>query len=223
VPSGGMALTSNGGTNVAKFDNSWTGQIEGPRPPNFRSDGSYTVEAWVKHTWTAQDVATAKQQDATNTAGIDKASRTVLGLNDSVFNPLVLGYRAEKDANGVWRPKWQFIIVQPDTTMAVPHATGLYIDGAQDNVWTHLTGTYDASTKTMCVSASTDTKQFTKLCQDGINAFAGSTPTEDLVIGRGMWTGRVSDVWYGDIRGVRVYSGVLDTQRISADTVVDHP
>ena len=223
VPSGGAALANTGGVNVARFDSSGTGQFAGPRPPVLRTDGSYTIEAWVRHTWTDQDVAAAKQADPANTNGIDKATRTALGLKDPQFSPFDLGYRGEKDASGTLRRRWAMTVVQQDTTMATPHAMGAYIEGAQDNVWTHLVGTYDAATRTQCLYASTDTKDFTPVCVADAGSWAGSDQLANLLVGRGVWLGQPSDMWYGDLRGIRVYSGVVDSPQMTVDARVDHP
>jgi hypothetical protein len=51
----------------------------------------------------------------------------------------------------------------------------------------------------------------------------GANPLEGLLIGSTVWGGTGGGFWYGDIRGVRVYSGVLDTQHMNADIVLDHP
>ncbi|MFJ1760390.1 LamG-like jellyroll fold domain-containing protein [Amycolatopsis sp. NPDC088138] len=225
TPSGGVAMTTDDtGANVARFGSQVGGQIHGPRPQNFRSDRSFTVEAWVKHTWTAADIAAAKQQDPANTAGVDKPGRTALAPNSAQFSPYLLGYRGAQDANGVWHPRWSFVLPGADTTTAKP--TGWFVlpdADAESNVWTHLAGTYDATTHRVCVYATTDAYIYSPKCADNVTAWNGASDLEDLFLGRGRWTGADSDYWYGDLRGIRVYSGVLDMQHINADVVLDHP
>lgn len=224
IPSGGVALTNEGGSNVAKFDSSRSGQILGPRPPNLRTDRSFTVEAWVKHTWTAQDVALAKQQDPSNTAGVDVEGRAAVGLEDTQFAPFILGYRGVKDSAGKWQGRWNWILNSPTGTVANPFAWSLVTaESSQDNVWTHLTGTYDAVAQTLCLYAATDTKQYAPSCLTGVTGWNGTSPLDELLIGRGVWTAQRAAYWYGTVRGVRVYSGVLDAQHITADMIVDHP
>src|SRR5262249_36127029 len=106
---GGVAMaTDTKGNNVARFDNSWTGQIEGPRPQDFRGDRSFTVEAWVKHNWTADDIAAAKAADKNNVTGADKASRAAVSTNSAPFEPFVLGYRGQPDGQGGWHGQWSW-------------------------------------------------------------------------------------------------------------------
>jgi hypothetical protein len=225
TPSGGVQLTTDAsGANVARFPNQMGGQIEGPRPQNFRSDGSFTVEAWVKHAWTAADVAGAKQQDPANTAGVDKPGRSALGANSAQFSPYLLGSRGVQDTTGAWHFRWSWALWMAESTPAKPVSVLVSPDGdAASDVWTHLAGTYDAVTRTACLNATTDTYQYSRKCVGNVTAWNGANDLEDLFLGRGRFMGLDSDYWYGDLRGIRVYSGVLDAQHINADTVLDHP
>jgi concanavalin A-like lectin/glucanase superfamily protein len=220
VLSGQVSLTKDSGVNVAKFDKSAMGQISFPRPQNLRTDGSYTVEAWVKHTWTQAD---AQANTANN--GVDMPGRAAVGVDDPAFSPFLLGYRGIKDANGVWQGRWSWLLMGANSTISNPQGWAMVgTENAQDNTWTHLTGTYDAVTRTACLYATTDSKQFTPACTSGVVVgWNGANPAEDLLIGRAQYTGVKSDWWYGPVRGVRVYDGVLDAQQISADALVDHP
>ncbi|MDX3190372.1 hypothetical protein PV458_18345 [Streptomyces sp. MN03-5084-2B] len=225
TPSGNVQLTTDqNGANVARFPAQVGGQIEGPRPQNFRSDGSFTVEAWVKRTWTAADVAGAKQQDPANTAGVDKPGRTALGANSAQYSPYLLGSRGLQDATGAWHLRWSWALWMAESTPANPVSVLVAPDGdAQTDVWTHLAGTYDAVTRTACLDAMTDVYRYTRKCVGNVTAWNGASDLEDLFLGRGRFQGLDSDYWYGDLRGIRVYSGVLDTQHINADAVLDHP
>jgi hypothetical protein len=225
TPSGAVSMTTdNAGANVARFGRNPGGQIATSRPANFRSDRSFTVEAWVKHTWTAADAAAAKQQDPADTTGVDEPGRTALGANAAQFSPYLLGYRGAQDANGVWHPRWSWMIAGADTTPAKPTAWWLLPDGeAESNVWTHLAGTYDAITHTACLYVQTDAYIYSPKCVPNVIAWNGASDLESMFLGRGRFGGADSDYWYGDLRGIRVYSGVLDQQHINADTVIDHP
>ncbi|WP_410669537.1 LamG-like jellyroll fold domain-containing protein [Amycolatopsis sp. cmx-4-68] len=225
TPSGNVQLTTDGsGANVARFPSQVGGQIEGPRPQNFRSDGSFTAEAWVKHSWTAADVAGAKQQDPANTTGVDKPGRSALGANSAQFSPYLLGSRGLQDAAGAWHLRWSWALWMAESTPAQPVSVLVAPDGdAASDVWTHLAGTYDAVTRTACLYATTDTYQFSPKCVGNVIAWNGASDLEDLFLGRGRFMGLDSDYWYGDLRGIRVYSGVLDLQHINADAVLDHP
>jgi hypothetical protein len=94
---------------------------------------------------------------------------------------------------------------------------------AESNVWTHLAGTYDAVLHRACVYVTTDAYRFSPKCVDNVTAWNGASDAEDLFLGRGRFKGLDSDYWYGDLRGIRVYSGVLDQQHINADAILDHP
>ncbi|SEF27513.1 Concanavalin A-like lectin/glucanases superfamily protein [Amycolatopsis pretoriensis] len=225
TPSGNVQLTADeDGANVARFPFEWGSQIEGPRPQNFRSDRSFTVEAWVKKTWTAEDAAKEKQRDSTDPAGVDKPGRTALGANGAYYSPYLLGYRGVQDASGAWHPRWSWAMWAKESTPTTPVSVLVAPDvDAQPNVWTHLAGTYDAVTHKACLYATTDAYQYSPKCVDNVVGWNGASDLEDLFLGRGRFKGMDTDYWYGDLRGIRVYSGVLDQQHINADTVVDHP
>ncbi|MDT7727511.1 MAG: hypothetical protein QOI21_4087 [Actinomycetota bacterium] len=222
--SGGVRLLDDGGVNVARFDASWTGRIEAPRPQNFRGDRSFTVEAWVKHTWTPENAAARLQADPTS-GGVDGANRAAVSANSVHFPTYDLGYnRDTKDANGISHPRWSWMMAPPTGTPTDPRMRfDLTSADAEDNVWTHLTGTYDAVGKTACLYATTDGRQFAPACIQNVIGWNGENPLEDLLIGSTVWGGIGGGFWYGDIRGVRVYSGVLDAQHMNADIVIDHP
>jgi hypothetical protein len=227
TPSGGAAMTTDdNGANVARFPKYQApgAQVEGPRPQNLRTDRSFTLEAWAKHTWTAADAAAQQQVNPANTGGVDEPGRAVLGVNSPQFSPYLFGYRGAKDASGVWHPRWSFVMAAPTATVTAPDGWAVLPDAdAESNVWTHLTGTYDAVTHTACMYATTDAYQDPPKCVTNVNGFNGASDLEDLFLGRGKWGGLDSDYWYGDLRGVRIYSGVLDAQHINADAVLDHP
>jgi hypothetical protein len=224
VVSGGAAMVSDNGVNVAKFDKSATGQIAAQRPESFRGDRSFTVEAWVRHRWTAEDAAAAKQANPANTTGVDEVGRAAVGMDSAQFPPFMLGYRGIKDQAGNWQGRWSWMMGSSTATPTNPFAWFAVSDSnAADGVWTHLTGTYDATTGTSCLYAATDEFRFSPVCLTNVAGWNGASPLEGLLIGRGAWSGNKSDYWYGDVRGVRVYTGVLDAQRIAADMILDHP
>ncbi|WP_328644875.1 LamG domain-containing protein [Amycolatopsis sp. NBC_00348] len=215
TPGGSFQLTTDDdGADVGRFPFDGAAQVEGPRPQNFRSDRSFTAEAWVKHTWTEADAEREKQRDPSDPAGVDKAGRTALGANSASSSPYLLGYRGAQDANGTWRPRWNWTL---GTTQVTP-------DGdAESGVWTHLAGTYDAVTHQACLYATTDAYEYSPKCVGDVTGWNGASDLEDLFLGRGRVNGQDSDHWYGDLRGIRVYSGVLDQQHINVDTILDHP
>jgi hypothetical protein len=225
TPSGGVTMTTDdAGANVARFDNSWTGQMSGARPENLRSDRSFTVEAWVKHRWTAADAAAAAQADPSS-GGVDRPGRQAVSVDSPTFSPYLLGYNADtKDSNGVYHPRWQWTLPTSTATPASPQAYFVLSPAdVMNNEWTHLTGTYDAVTKTACLYAATDEYQYSPNCQPNVTGWNGASPLEGLLLGATQWAGQRGGHWYGDLRGVRLYSGLLDMQHINADVVLDHP
>ncbi|MEU0792395.1 LamG-like jellyroll fold domain-containing protein [Amycolatopsis sp. NPDC005961] len=225
TPSGNFQMTTDeNGANVARFPFDWGSQVEGPRPQNFRSDRSFTAEAWVKHTWTAADAAREKQRDPSDPGGVDKPGRTALGANGANFSPYLLGYRGVQDANGTWHPRWSWAMWMAESTPTTPVAILATPDvDAESGVWTHLAGTYDAVAHQACLYATTDAYQYSPKCVGNVVGWNGASDLEDLFLGRGRFKGQDSDYWYGDLRGIRVYSGVLDQQHINADAILDHP
>ncbi|WIV60943.1 LamG-like jellyroll fold domain-containing protein [Amycolatopsis nalaikhensis] len=225
TPAGGVTMTTDdAGANVARFDNSWTGQLTGARPENLRSDRSFTVEAWVKHRWTAEDAAAAAQADPSS-GGVDRPGRQAVSVDSATFSPYMLGYNADtKDASGVYHPRWQWTLPTSTATPASPQAYFVLSPAdVVNNEWTHLTGTYDAVTKTACLYAATDEYQYTPNCQPNVTGWNGADPLEGLLLGATEWAGQHGGHWYGDLRGVRLYTGLLDMQHINADVVLDHP
>ncbi|WP_223199063.1 LamG domain-containing protein [Solihabitans fulvus] len=220
TPSGGVALGADLDANgnpagcAAKFDKSWTGQAEAPRPTNLRTDRSYTIEAWVKHTWTPADAAAQ--------GAVENAARAAVGGNDAQFSPFLLGYRSVTGADGKLHGKWSFLVSSSATQTG--GWTALSDGDVVDNTWVHLVGVYDAVTgrSSMYVNGVRQISLSLNTAPDG-SGVVGWNSTNDLFIGRGVWTGQRSDVWYGGVAGVRVYAGVRDPDNIRIDKRADDP
>lgn len=168
------------------FDASWTGQVAAPAPANLRTDRSYTVSAWVRH------------------SGFDAASRAAVGFGDAQHSPFMLGYRKETG-------KWGFLMSKGpggDGWFALSD------QAAQANRWVHLVGVYDAPNKRMTLYVNSE-KQGTFQGAPGGAGVTGWHGSGPLWVGRGIWTGQHSDAWKGDVDDVRVYSGVLDAAQIT--------
>ncbi len=218
--SGGITLGAEPDANgnptgcAARFDNSWSGQADGTRPANLRTDRSYTVEAWVYHSWTSADVAAS--------GAVDPHARAAVGVSDTQFSPVLLGYRPWNDANGVAHGKWSLLV---SCSASQPCGWFALSDGdAANNTWTHLAATYDPSTGTIALYVN-GVKQNT-FGSNGTpsgSGVAGWNGTGDLFIGRGIWTGQRSDEWYGGLAGVRVYGGIRQSAAINADRAADDP
>ncbi|MEV6823393.1 LamG domain-containing protein [Amycolatopsis sp. NPDC051102] len=218
---GGVKLAAepdSGGTPVAcaaQFDSSGSGRITGSRPVNLRTEKSFTVEGWVKHTWTAADVAAH--------GPVDAATRTMISTDESQYSPFFLSYRPYKDASGRDHGAWSLIVT-------VPTANGIFASteysdvDAVDNQWTHLAATYDVSTKTIALYVN-------GVLQHGL-FYTGSgnatgvnvgASTGRLLLGSGVWTGQNTNNLIGAVAGVRVYSGVRSGVDVRNDSVNDDP
>ncbi|WIX85509.1 LamG-like jellyroll fold domain-containing protein [Amycolatopsis sp. DG1A-15b] len=189
------------------------GEVATTRPANLRTDKSFTVEAWVKHSWTAADVAA--------NGPVDTSPRAVVTATDSQFSPFLLGYRPWADASGALHGRWSFLI-SPYATSGNDGRFALSDAEAADNTWTHLVATYDAATGYMALFVNGTKQNFFVNTPDGggVTARDAGAP---LVLGHGVWTGLRSDVWYGGLAGVRVYGGLLDSAGIRRDRILDDP
>lgn len=216
--SGGVTLGAEADANgkptacAARFDNSWSGQIDVPKPAGFRTDKSFTVEAWVNHTWTAADVSSQ--------GAVDPFARAVAGGNDAQYSPFMLGYRAVADSSGVLHGKWSFLLSTSVTADGAWYA--LSDADAVNNTWTHLAVSYDASTKMVTLYVNDVKQNFFLNTQDG-SGVSGRDANAGLFLGRGIWAGNRSDEWYGGLAGVRVYSGVRGLAIVGNDRFEDDP
>lgn len=197
---------------AARVDNTQTGQVAQTRPANFRTDQSYTVEAWVYHQWTADDV---------NSVGpVDPSSRAAFSVDDATYSPILLGYREQDDANGKQHGKWGLLVTCSSTVVC---GWLQFSDAdAADNTWTHLAATYDAATGQAALYVN-GVKQNTSVNVGVPAQVTGRVSTGNLWVGRGTWNGQHSDPWQGGIAGVRLYAGVRTQNGILADRTADDP
>ncbi|WP_103352026.1 LamG domain-containing protein [Amycolatopsis sp. CA-128772] len=189
------------------------GEVATPRPANLRTDKSFTVEAWVKHTWTAADAAAS--------GPVDSSPRAVVGAGDAQYSPFLLGYRPWADASGTLHGRWSLLIAP----YAASGADGRFVLSdavAEDNTWVHLTATYDASTGYEALYVNGVKQGFYVNTPDG-GGVAARDAGVPLTLGHGVWTGQRSDVWYGGLAGVRVYSGLRGVDAITFDKRADDP
>ncbi|MFB9932206.1 LamG-like jellyroll fold domain-containing protein [Amycolatopsis halotolerans] len=211
-----LAATPDAGGNptacAAQFDNSWSGQVDVPKPANFRTDKSFTVEAWVSHTWTTADVSAV--------GAVDPYARAVAGGNDAQYSPFLLGYRAVADSAGKLHGKWSFLLSTSATSDGAWYA--LSDADVVDNTWTHLAVSYDATTHMVTLYVNDVKQNFFLNTQDG-GGVSGRDGSGGLFLGRGIWGGNRSDEWYGRLAGVRVYSGVRGTAVVGNDRFEDDP
>ncbi|WP_370943433.1 LamG-like jellyroll fold domain-containing protein [Amycolatopsis sp. cg5] len=195
---------------AARFDKSWSGQVSEVRPANFRTDKSFTVEAWVNHAWTPADV-TAEGE-------VDPAARAVFSVDDQNASPFLIGYRPWVDEDGNKHGKWSVL-------MSSTGSDGdwfIYSDAdVTNNTWTHLAATYDAGTATVTLFVNGVAQNLRIHTADA--TAIGRNNANSVFIGRGTWGGNRSDQWYGDAAGVRVYAGVRRTIDLFGDKRADDP
>ncbi|MFD9737456.1 LamG-like jellyroll fold domain-containing protein [Umezawaea sp. NPDC059074] len=184
VSGAGASWMSNTRNKWAHFDQSWTGSVAAQQPVNFRTDRSYTVSAWVRHD------------------GLDPASRTALSATDSQRSPFLLGYRPSHG-------KWSLYV-----TPAVGEGWHAMSDeAAEAGRWTHLVGTFDATTGRIALFVN-GVKQATYVNTPDGGGVVGRQGTGGLSIARADWTGVLTDYWKGDVDDARAYSGVLTDDQV---------
>jgi hypothetical protein len=182
--SGGASWTAGRTGNAVALDGS-TGQIS-TAGPAVRTDGSYTVAAWVRLAATGR-AAVAVSQDGSAVSGF------------------TLGYSWDV-ADG--RGSWSFGGATSDAAGAGTREAVDVFDPPQTGVWTHLAGVYDAKERTLRLYVNgqfVDETSHTSAWNAGGKAYIGrgrmpgaATPA--------YWPGAVDDVW--------LYSGVLSDQEI---------
>jgi hypothetical protein len=177
----------------AQFDGSATSVVL-QRPDTLRTDGSYTIEAWVK-------------------PGLaDQWTRDVISMDDaSGFSPFILDYRKDDQPVGRWSFGTSCSKTQGCLNLAYSDAA------AEAGVWTHLAATYDQVTNSTCLYVN-GVRQST--CATGTPPYNGSGA---LRVGQTQWAGTMVDWWYGGVAGLRVYSGVRTPDQIKGDRTVDDP
>ncbi|MFC0429723.1 LamG domain-containing protein [Kutzneria buriramensis] len=167
------------------------------RPDTFRTDNSFTVEAWVR-------------LDAPDG---DDNTRAVAAMDDaSGYSPFMFGYRKDTQPVG----KWAFGLSCDQHQACLNFA---WSDAKADRgAWTHLAATFDRAANTVCLYVN---GQRQSTCATATAPYNGSG---SLRLGAGQWNGgSLVDNWYGGIAGFRVYSGVRTPDQIKGDRTVDDP
>lgn len=100
------------------FDSSGTGEVTGPRSVNLRTDRSYTVSAWVRH------------------SGFDNTMQVAVSMGDGTHSPFLLGYRPE------WG-RWGFLL---SSSPSGGGSSAFSDQVAEVGKWVHLAATFDATT-----------------------------------------------------------------------------
>ncbi|WP_344126469.1 carboxypeptidase regulatory-like domain-containing protein [Luedemannella flava] len=180
----GSALSLNGSSQYAATASA----VTTPHPDTgvataVRTDQSFTVSARVRISTTG----------GTEQKGIVTAS----GSRTSAFT---LGYSGPDN-------KWRFAIAGSDVDAPTVYAV-LSNATATANKWTHLTGSYNASTGQVQLYVNGVLQTATATVSGGFNA------TGSVVVGRRLWAGAYTGYFGGLVDDVRLYNFVETATRV---------
>jgi len=182
--SGGASWTAGRTGNAVALDGS-TG-VMSTAGPVARTDGSYTVAAWVRLDGTGRD-AIAVSQDGASVSGF------------------TLGYSWDASAGTGY---WSFGAAATDAPGATTREVVDVFDAPATGIWTFLAGVYDAKNRKLRLYVN---GQFVDETSHTGTWNAGGAAR----IGRGRKPGTsVPAYWPGAVDDVRVYAGVLSDQEI---------
>ncbi|WP_348773817.1 LamG-like jellyroll fold domain-containing protein [Micromonospora sp. WMMD964] len=144
--------------------------------PVLRTDHSFTVSAWVMLS-SPVGMRTAVSQR---------------GVHESAF---WLKYQSDV-------AKWQFVLSDEDVTTTSTMSVRS-TNAAESEVWTHLTGVYDAGRK--------EIRLYVNGVLDGVEdvPFTPMASSGPLLVGRALWHDQVIDQWTGGIDDVAVFQGAM--------------
>jgi hypothetical protein len=168
---------------------------------DLRTDQAFTVSSWVR--------LAAKNCDLTVTRSCRVDAVTIDGNRTSKFR---LGHIIDDDNNPFGA--WIFEMPESDTdnapvTMAAVSTLPTELDGK----WVHLVGVYDPASKKIWLYVNG-----TRVGDGTLNNPWQPTGTGagGLAIGRGKVNGLSKEYWPGGVDDVRLYTGQLDKDRVSA-------
>jgi hypothetical protein len=167
---------------------------------DLRTDQSFTVSTWVYLDRKSDIVSkfAALSQDGTHTSKF-RLGHVADEMNSFCFD----GSSDNPNACGAWT----FEMTEADTDAAPVSKAAVSTLPAEINTWTHLVGVYDQQTKK------------TWLYVNGSRVGDGTLNTPwpssgGVQIGRAMTAGNPAQYWPGKADDVRIYTGVLDKERI---------
>ncbi|EWM11282.1 LigA protein [Kutzneria sp. 744] len=163
---------------------------------DLRLDQPFTVSAWV--------LLPNKDCDLSTVAACKVDAVTVDGAHSSKFR---LGHIIDADNNQLGA--WTFEMPESDADNAVVTKAAVSTQASDVNTWTHLVGVYDPSTKKIWLYVNG-----TRVGDGTLNS--PWQPTGGLVIGRGKANSANAEYWPGSVDDVRLYTGQLDKDRVSA-------
>lgn len=163
--------------------------------PVLRTDGSFTVSAWVR-------------VGAADSVTLPTRNLTAVGQDGTNSSPFYLGYRRFTD-NGVTSGYWSFSAVSADATSGYTwrHARSDPIHAPAPGAWSHLAGVYDAPLHELRLYVGGELVARTT----GVTTWQANGA---LTIGAARWSGTPRDLWEGALDDVRAYAGTLTDYEI---------
>lgn len=162
---------------------------------DLRTDQSFTVTTWVYLNGNDCDLGAVER--------CVRAAVTVDGTRTSKFR---LGHMV--DSVTAFEGNWIFEMPESDTDDA-PATAALSVLPGELNTWVHLTGVYDAQTKKIWLYVNGN-----RVADGTLNN--PWQATGGVRIGRGKVNGAATEFWSGQVDDVRLYTGVLSKDRVSA-------
>ena len=191
---GGSSFTPGRVGNAASFDGvSGAATTTGV---DLRLDQSFTVSAWV--------LLTNKNCDLTTVSACKVDAVTVDGAHSSKFR---LGHVVDSDNNMFGA--WTFEMPESDADNAPVTKAAVSTLESEVNAWTHLVGVYDPATRKVWLYVNG-----TRVGDGTLNS--PWQPTGGLAIGRGKVNSANAEFWPGSVDDVRLYTGQLDKDKVSA-------
>ncbi|NKE60065.1 LamG domain-containing protein [Lentzea sp. PSKA42] len=194
--SGGAAFAPGRVGNGAAFDG--TNGAAATTGTDVRTDQAFTVSAWVRLPAKECKLSPTLRACRTDAVTVDGEKQT------SKFR---LGHVIDDDNNQLGA--WTFEM--PESDVAQPEITKAAVSVLPSEIgkWTFLVGVYNPAARKMW------------LYVDGVRVGDGTLRnawhgTGGLVIGRGKVAGAAAEFWRGDVDDVRLYTGQLDKERITA-------
>lgn len=163
---------------------------------DLRLDQAFTVSAWVK--------LASKDCDLSAVAACRADAVSVDGAHTSKFR---LGHVVDFDENQFGA--WTFEMPESDADGAAVTKAAVSTLPTEVNTWTHLVGVYDPSVKKLWLYVNG-----TRVGDGTLNS--PWQPGGGLAIGRGKAGGAAAEFWPGSVDDVRLYTGQLDKDRVSA-------
>ncbi|MEW2427625.1 LamG domain-containing protein [Micromonospora sp. NPDC047644] len=162
-------------------------QCLGTPGPVVRTDESFTVATWVRLT----DVSAGTQ--------------TALGQDNEQVSGFLLGTRQANDGARVWS-----MVMKDTSSVSSGSVTAKGSAAGSSGKWTHLAGTYDATSKRLSLYVNGT------LAESVTRNAAGWQANGPLTIGCGRYDSKVVDRINGAVSDVRAWRGALTAAEVAA-------